>query len=271
MGGSSGIGFMLAEFLARGGVKVGVAARRTEALEALKEMYPSQVEYMSIDITKPDAVERLETLIGLVGGMDLYLHVAGTGVENLSLEPVAEVNVLRTNVEGFARCLCTAYRWMRSHGVKGQIAAVTSVAGTNGLGRLTAYSASKAFGQTYLRALEQLSNAEKSGICFTDIRPGWVRTPLLTPGVKYPMEMDVRYAARCILKAIVRRRRVAVIDWRWNIVVGLWRLIPNCLWVRLDIPVSTPDQPLPAPKENAPVTGGDGLWPLPPSNGNSAD
>jgi len=38
---------------------------------------------------------------------------------------------------------------------------------------------------------------------------------------------------------------VAVIDWRWNIVVGLWRAIPNFIYTRLNIPISSPDNPLP--------------------------
>ncbi len=83
MGASSGMGYAFAEALASRGVKVGVAARHTESLAALKEKYPENVEYMSIDITDPDAKERLETLIGMLGGMYIYFHVAGIGYEKL--------------------------------------------------------------------------------------------------------------------------------------------------------------------------------------------
>ena len=133
----------------------------------------------------------------------------------------------------------------RHQGTRGHIAAVTSVAGTNGIGRLSAYSASKGACQKWLVALEQLSNNSAAGITFTDIRPGWIRTPLLEPNCKYPMTMTLDYAVPLILKAIVRKRRVAVIDWRWNIVVGLWRMIPNALYTHLNIPISKPDRPLP--------------------------
>lgn len=257
MGASSGIGYHLAEMLASRNVKVGLASRHTETLERLKELYPENVEYMSIDVTLPSAKEKMLELADKMGGMDIYVHVAGIGYENLGLQPEREVEIINTNSAGFSRMVCTAYRYFRDNGVKGQIAALTSVAGTNGMGRLSAYSASKKFGQTYLVALEQLSHAEHAGIIFTDIRPGWVDTPLLKPGVKYPMEMDVEYASRLILKAIVRKRRVAVIDWRWNIVVGAWRLIPNCLWTRMEVPVSKPDGKLPEPGEKCPVSGGD--------------
>lgn len=247
MGASSGIGYAVAEALASRGVKVGVAARRTESLEKLKEKYPENVECLSIDITDPDAKERLAILIGRLGGMDIYFHVAGIGYENLYLDPEREVEVINTNATSFARMICCAYRYFRDErGGKGQIAALTSVAGTNGIGRLSAYSASKKFDQAYLVALEQLSNAEGNDIVFTDIRPGWVRTPLVDPDRKYPMEMTVNYVLPKILRAIVRKKRVAVIDWRFNFLVGAWRCIPNCVWTRLNIPVSEPDTPLPS-------------------------
>ena len=240
MGASSGIGLRCAEAFASRGVKVGLAARHTAPLEELKEKYPGFVEYIGIDVTKPDAVQRLEDLIKLTGGMDIYLHVAGIGYENPELDPETETAIFETNTVGFVRCICGAYRWMRRKGVRGQIAAITSVAGTNGIAKLSAYSASKAACQKWLVALEQLSENTDAGIRFTDIRPGWIDTPLLRPGDRYPLEMTLDYAVPRIIEAIVRKRRVAVIDWRWNIVVGLWRMIPNCLYIKLNLPVSLP-------------------------------
>ena len=249
MGASSGIGYACAEALAKRGVKVGVAARHTKPLEELRRKYPDQVEYARIDVTKPAAVGQMEALIQKLGGMDIYFHVAGIGYENTSLDPEAEVDIFNTNTVGFVRCISAAYRYFRNNHIRGHIAAVTSVAGTNGLARLSAYSASKAAGQKWLVALEQLSNDSDAGITFSDIRPGWVRTPLLVPGNKYPMTMSLEYAVPRILKAIVRRQRVAVIDWRWNIVVGLWRMIPNILWTHMDVPISKPDVDLLAKHE----------------------
>lgn len=245
MGASSGIGLRVAEEFASRGVKVGLAARHVAAMKALKEKYPDSVEYLSIDVTKKDGPERLEELIKMTGGMDIYFHVAGIGYENLTLDPEREVEIIETNSVGFARMICAAYRYFRDNGVKGQIAAITSVAGTKGIGRLSAYSSSKKMGQAYLVAIEQLAHEEGADIEFTDIRPGWVHTPLLLEGQKYPMEMSLDYAVPLIIKAIVRKTRVAVIDWRWNIVVGLWRMLPNCVWTRMNMKISEPDAPLP--------------------------
>lgn len=234
MGASSGIGYALAEALASRRVRVGLAARTTEPLRRLKDAYPDYVEYMAIDVTEAKAPEHLKLLIERLGGMDIYVHVAGIGYSNEDLTPAREVEMLQTNVVGFARMVSSAYRYFRDNGVPGQIAALTSVAGTNGIGRMAAYSASKRFDQTYLTALEQLARAERVKVDFTDIRPGWVRTPLLNDDKEYPMEMTVAHVLPLIIRAIVRRERVVVIDWRWNILVGLWRMIPNALWTRME-------------------------------------
>lgn len=238
MGASSGIGLRVAEEFAKRGVMVGLAARHTETLRILKKNYPDFVVYSSIDITHPSAPKAMEELIDKMGGMDIYFHVAGIGYENPTLDPQREVDVINTNACGFARMVSAAYDYFRAHGGKGRIAAVTSVAGTNGIAELSAYSSSKKCAQTYLTALEQRAHHEQLDIKFTDIRPGWIRTPLLLPDQKYPLEMTLDYAAPLIIKAIVKHPRVAIIDWRWEVVVRLWECIPDALWTRIYLPIS---------------------------------
>lgn len=249
IGASSGLGYAVAEALASRGVKVGIAARREEPLRELKERYPDFVEYVTLDVASKDAPLRIHKLIGLLGGMDIYFHAAGVLDENLYLDPDREVKTIDINAGGFAASLATAYRYFRNNRRKGQIAAITSVAGTKGIGRMAAYSASKSFCQTYMVALEQLAHEEEADISFTDIRPGWVRTPLINEDRHYVMEMSEEEVVPLIIKAIVRKKRVAVIDWRWNLLVGVWRLVPDSLWIRLHISVSSPETPLPTVKE----------------------
>lgn len=240
MGASSGIGLAAARALASRGVHVGLAARRLGPLEELKRLYPENVEIAEIDVNASDAPERLRRLIDRLGGMDIYFHVAGIGYDNPDFTPQREVEILETNSVGFARMVSTAYGWFRERGKGGQIAAVTSVAGTNGIGDLSAYSASKKCAQAYLTALEQLSRSRHDNIAITDIRPGWITTPLLRADKRYPLAMTLDYALPQILQAVVERRRVAYIDWRWGLLVRAWRLIPDCLWTRMHIPVDLP-------------------------------
>ncbi|MDE7380703.1 MAG: SDR family NAD(P)-dependent oxidoreductase [Muribaculaceae bacterium] len=233
VGASSGIGLRVAEEFAKRGVKVGLAARHTDSLKELSGKYPGMVEYVSMDVNTPESAEKLLHLIDKLGGMDVYFHVAGIGYDNPPLEIEREVRIVETNAVGFVRMVSAAYRYFRSEKKPGRIAAVTSVAGTKGIGDMAAYSASKRCASTYLTALEQLAIMEETDVSFTDIRPGWIRTPLLHDDQQYPLEMSLDYVVPRIIRAIVKRERVSVIDWRWNLVVGLWRCIPNVLWVNI--------------------------------------
>ena len=74
-----------------------------------------------------------------------------------------------------------------------------------------------------------------SGIRFTDIRPGFVATPLLAGDGHYPMLMKTEKVAARIMRVLKRRRRRVVIDRRYAVMVFFWKLIPEWLWERLNI------------------------------------
>lgn len=232
IGASSGLGRRMALDFARIGCRVGIAARRSAPLEEIKHLYPSNVAAMTIDVTAPDAVRRFYDLIELIDGMDIFINAAGIGFADPDLDDAKLSTTLRTNVEGFARLTAAAYRYYRdtANVSQGQIAAITSVAGTKGIGVAAAYSASKRFQQTFLNALEQLAYQQQVNVAFTDIRPGFVDTPLLAEGRDYPMLMTVDRVAPLIETAILRCRRVYTVDYRWRAVNALWRLVPHRLW-----------------------------------------
>lgn len=234
VGASSGIGLEVAKLLLADGWHLGVAARREEPLLELKAKAPNSVEVMTIDVTKPDAGERLQSLISQLGGMDLYFHASGIGKQNRTLAEDIELRTMETNAIGFTRMIGTAYRYFAERGA-GHIAAISSIAGTKGLGPSPAYSASKALQATYLQALEQQANQRGLNIRFTDIRPGFVDTALLNDNFPYPMLMRPESVARDIVCSIYRHRHVRVIDYRYRILTFFWRLVPRWLWRRLKL------------------------------------
>lgn len=238
MGATSGIGLAVAEKLARSGHKVGVAGRKIGIMKALQKKYPENIVWEEIDVTRDDAPQYLHKLIEKLGGMDTYFHVAGIGYENRFLSPKEEIATVETNVTGFVRMIDTAFAYFRDNKQPGKIAAITSVAGTRGIGEIASYSASKSFGQTYLEALEQLAHLQNLNIRFVDIRPGWIRTPLLNPDEEYPMTMKLSYAGPLIIKSIEGKRAVRYIDWRWGLMVKLMKAVPRCLWVRYPLHVA---------------------------------
>ena len=227
VGASSGIGREVARLLKEKGWTVGVAARRMELLADFE--YAAQV-----DVTSEQAGQQLLELVERVGGMDLYFHASGIGKQNPELREDIELRTVETNGMGFTRMVGTAYRYMASHG-GGHIAVISSIAGTKGLGPAPSYSATKALQNTYIQALEQLSNTRKLNIRFTDIRPGFVATDLLNDGNSYPLLLNKVKVAEDIVRSIERRRHVRIVDWRWRIITALWRRIPRCIWRRLPL------------------------------------
>lgn len=234
IGASSGIGLEVTKLLIAQGYTMGIAARRTQPLEQLKALAPERVVVHAIDVNSDDAPQALLQLIDKVGGVDLMFYAAGVGSQNMNLEPSIEFNTVNTNAMGFTRMIGATYRYMAANG-GGHIAVISSIAGTKGLGAAPAYSATKALQNTYLQALEQQSHMRRLGITFTDLRPGFVATPLLGDNPQYPMLLKPERVAREIVTAIEHRRHVWVIDWRWRIATALWRRVPRWLWRLLPV------------------------------------
>ena len=275
MGATSGIGMKVASLLAQRGWQVGIAGRRIDRLEEVKRntnqiisqktkvsqkgnisegVKASRGEiicYQQIDVTSADAPTLLQKLIEKLGGMDLYFHSSGIGWQNNSLDIEKEMKTVETNGLGFVRMVDTAFNWFaqRNQGQEqsqGQrqgkdkscetyrIACITSIAGTKGLGAAPAYSATKRFQNHYLECLTQQAHMRHLPIAITDIRPGFVKTDLIA-GSNYPLQLTPQEVALQIVNAIERGKTVKTIDWKYSILVSLWRMIPRWIWTRLTI------------------------------------
>ena len=255
MGATSGIGMEVAKLLAAKGWQVGIAGRRIERLQTLISDNKTTLQsggtisdnkatpqggitcYQQIDVTSAEAPSLLLEFIDKLGGMDLYFHSSGIGWQNNSLDIEKELKTVETNGLGFTRMVDTAFNWFATHhqnNSKARIACITSIAGTKGLGAAPAYSATKRFQNHYLECLSQQARMRHLPIAITDIRPGFVKTDLIA-GSSYPLQLKPEDVAKHIVSAIENGKEVKVIDWRYDILVFLWRLIPRWLWTRLKI------------------------------------
>ncbi len=239
IGATSGIGRETTVRLIKEGWEVGIAGRRVEALKALKDEFGKAVHFAALDVTKPEATSALDAMLEEMGAPDLFLYVSGIGYQNRELDSDKEIRTVQTNCEGMVRMVDYFVNYVREHpqtysnGREAHVAVVTSVAGTAGMGTAPAYSATKKMQQTYISALCQLSRMEKIPVRFTDIRPGFVATDILDPNKKYLMLMSKAKAADEVMKAIRRKKRIHTFDWKFRILVFVWRLIPRCLWERI--------------------------------------
>lgn len=229
------MGERLALDFARKGWRTAIAARREDRLRKIAGQAPEGTMcFEAIDVTAPDAEERFMRLIEKNGGMDVLLYSAGCGWNNPQLDPERDRLTVETNVVGFTTITEAAFRYFRDHRQPGQIAAITSIAGTRGIGVSATYSATKRYQWNMLSAYDQLAHEQGLPIKITDIRPGFVETPLLdTATRRYPMTMTVDHVAPIIERAVEKQKRVKVVDARWAVVTALWRLIPRCLYNRL--------------------------------------
>jgi len=240
IGATSGIGRETAARLVKAGWQVGICGRREEALQSFCHEYgPDKAIACPMDVTLPGSVDVLDSLLDTLGAPDLFFYVSGVGYQNRMLDEEKELVTVRTNCEGMVRMVDHFLHYVKSHPEnysrqsKAHVAVVTSVAGTGGLGTAPAYSATKKMQQTYLTALSQLARMENIPVRFTDIRPGFVATDILNPDKHYPLLISKEKAVDYVMKALRRKKRVCTFDWKFRVLVFVWRLIPRPLWERL--------------------------------------
>jgi short-subunit dehydrogenase len=235
-GASSGIGWALAKELARQGCRVGLLARRQEQLNKLAEeiteaggtaaVHPADVA------DRDDTLRTVAALRDQLGPVDLLIANAGVGAPTL-LEPfnVSDVEkMFRVNLLGVIYSIEAVLPEMLRRG-RGHLAAVSSQAAYKGLPGESAYCASKAAVSTYLEGLRiQLRG---NGIAVTTICPGFIKTPMTeVNNFKMPWLMEADEAARRIVRALRRRRKVFNFPWQMTLLMKLTRWLPDWILAR---------------------------------------
>lgn len=232
IGATSGLGRGIAETYIRRGCTVAVMGRRVHLLDDLVRRGEGRVMAAPCDVAAGDVTERVAALADRMGGMDLLVLSAGVGRQNPTLDYSIERTMLDTNVVGWTAVVDWAYRYFEHQGY-GHLAAISSIAALRGLAPAPAYSATKAFQAHYLEALRERAIAQGGHICVTDIRPGFVDTPLLADPTQFFWVLPVDKAVRAIVRAIDRKRGVTTVTRRWAMLAPLMRMAPVCLLARL--------------------------------------
>jgi len=181
-GASSGIGAATALKLAAAGVKVGIAARRTDRLEALKTEITEkggEALVIAMDVVDPASVETgVKKLVDAYGSIDILFNNAG-------LMPLSDVDQLKTgewhrmvdvNVKGLLNTTAAVLPQMiKQH--SGHIFNTSSIAGRKVFKGLSVYSATKHAVTAFSDGL-RMEVGEKHNIRVTCIQPGAVATEL---------------------------------------------------------------------------------------------
>ena len=129
---------------------------------------------------------------------------------------------------GFTTVATWAFDYFIKQGA-GQLAAITSIAGLRGGRHNPAYNASKAYQISYLEGLRQKAASLKLPLIITDIRPGFVDTPMAA-GDGLFWVAPVPKAAQQIYDAIEHKRSVVYITRRWRLIAFIMKLIPELVY-----------------------------------------
>lgn len=180
-GASQGLGARFAETLAASGASVAVAARQVAKLEDLAERIRAAggtAHAVAMDVTDPASVAAaIADTEAVLGPLDVLVNNAGIAVQKpfLEMSPEDYDQVLDTNLKGCFLVAQAVARQMKESG-GGSIINISSVLGTEVIGALSTYCASKG-------GLLQLNRAmalelSRYGIRVNAIAPGYIETPI---------------------------------------------------------------------------------------------
>lgn len=232
-GASSGIGTELARGLARRGTKVALVARRKELLDALAaELAASGGAAIAIpcDVRDRLAVRAaVQEAAHALGPIDLLIANAGVGhtIPVERFDAALFEDTIRTNLLGAVYAVEAVLPSMLDRHA-GQIVGISSLAAYRGFPLTYAYCASKSALNAFLEGLR--AEIADRGIKVTTVCPGFVRTPM-TAGNRGPMPflLEADDAARRILRAASRGKRVLNFPWPMAALMGLVRFLPGRL------------------------------------------
>lgn len=189
-GASSGIGRRIALAYARAGAKVVIAdlqeqgrGEDTTTVELIEQEAPGHAVFVRCNVTNTDDVAAAIAAAKELGGLDILVNNAGIFTQKAFVE-VTEADfdkMFDINVKGVFFVAQAATRLMLEQGRGGSIINLSSVAGLQGSGGFTTYTASK--GAVRLLTLSMSQELGPDGIRVNAIHPGLIETSMTTQDV----------------------------------------------------------------------------------------
>jgi short-subunit dehydrogenase len=230
-GGTTGIGAELAKYYVEKGWKVGVCGRDKLKFEESFSLMKDSIAFYQVDVANRDELKKAIKDFSNVIGLDLLIANAGIGYKFKTKVPDFEFSykMVHVNLLGVMYAFEAALDVMIPRS-KGQLVAVASIAGYNGLPGVSAYSATKAAVQKYCESLHL--DLRQFNINVTTINPGFVDTPL-TKSNHHPMPflMNSPKAARLIGRAIEKKKMTYHFPFMFAGLVRLMGILPRT-WYR---------------------------------------
>jgi short-subunit dehydrogenase len=230
-GATSGIGRAMAEQLVgRGDLVIGTG-RRDAVLQRMDAELGGRFTPVIMDVRDIDATQA--TIESLLDERTIDVAVLNAGVSSRGddvLDPERDVETMTVNGLAFVAQAAQLMRefLLRGHG---HLVGMGSVAGRLSNPNAAAYCASKAMVSNYLRSMRLLAHGR--GVAVTELRPGYIRTPMIDEARHPFWVIDVERGAELLIRAIDRERRIAYVPARWALVGMAVRFFPDVMLRRL--------------------------------------
>ena len=230
-GGTTGMGMELAKLYAGKGWKVGVCGRDPSKFEDNFAVARENISFYPVDVSNREELQAAITDFSQSIGLDLMIANAGIGYKFKTKVPDFELSykMIHVNLLGVMYAFEAALNVMIPRS-KGQLVAISSLAGYNGLPGVSAYSASKSGVQKYCESLHL--DLKQFNIDVTTICPGFVETPM-TATNNHPMPFIIKApkAALLIANAIEKKKMVYAFPFLFSTIVRMLSLLPRT-WYR---------------------------------------
>lgn len=180
-GAASGLGFAIADKLAREGVHLALLDINAGTLPGITSQLSIQTQAYPVDITDEKQVEQtIEQVVKHFGTIDILINSAGiTGATNIKSHETDTENIRRVfdvNYYGsyFTSKYVLPYMLKQNYG---RVLHIASIAGKEGNAGMIAYSSSKA--AVIAMAKVQGKEYAETGITINALAPAVIRTPLV--------------------------------------------------------------------------------------------
>ncbi|MEG3191456.1 SDR family oxidoreductase [Lysobacter sp. D1-1-M9] len=238
IGATSAIAGACARLWAAGGAHLFLVGRDAEKLESLAADLSvrgaSAVHRRQMDANDvPAHLAMVDAAVQALGGFDIALVAHGTLPDQAACQADADLTLREfttngTSVIALLTVLANQFERQRS----GAIGVITSVAGDRGRPSNYVYGSAKAAVSVYCEGLR--ARLFKAGVSLTDIRPGFVATPM-TQGLPLPalLVAQPNTIARLIVAGIERRADVLYAPAFWLYLMMIIQGIPRAVFKRM--------------------------------------
>lgn len=235
-GASSGIGLELAHVFASHGENLVLVARDSDRLQklakTLSNQYGLRVEAITIDLTEPNAVDKLtKTLKKENLEITTLINNAGFGVygETTKTDWDEEQNMIELNINVVTELSKYFAKVMTKRG-SGSIMNVASTAAFFPGVYMSVYYATKAYVLSYSMALaEEVSpkGVQVSILCPGPTKTGFVQRAHAGASKLFSRQVSARMVAEVAYRGLKRGKRVIIVGWLNKLMIFISRFIPR--------------------------------------------